>query len=153
MAPGVKTMTQLRFYISTDTSDKPDTNPPYMLTMRRAIAACVDAEYVLTTMLTAMAIGMLCARSLHYQFFAYIAWATPYLLYRAKLHPVVIYGVWAAQEWAWNVYPSTEESSMVVVGCLAVQVLGVLWATRNKKLVVPVVEKGGGGEQSHSHAE
>ena len=33
--------------------------------------------------------------------------------------------IWAAQEWAWNVYPSTELSSMMVVGCLAVQAIGV----------------------------
>jgi alpha-1,3-mannosyltransferase len=150
MAPGVKTMKVLKFYLSNDNSDKEDTNPPYILTMRRSIAACIDPEYVLITMVTAMAIGMLCARSLHYQFFAYIAWATPYLLYRAKLHPVLMYAVWAAQEWAWNVYPSTEESSMVVVGCLAVQVLGVLWATRNEKVVVPVLPQ---GDEEKSHAE
>jgi alpha-1,3-mannosyltransferase len=61
-----------------------------------------------------------------------------------------MYAVWAAQEWAWNVYPSTEESSMVVVGCLAVQVLGVLWATRNEKVVVPVLPQ---GDEEKSHAE
>lgn len=73
---------------------------------------------------------MLCARSLHYQFFAYIAWATPFLLWKAGLHPVLLYTVWAAQEWAWNVYQSSNTSSMLVVACLAVQVVGVWWGTR-----------------------
>jgi alpha-1,3-mannosyltransferase len=89
-------------------------------------AASLSDSFIGTTMLTAVAIGLLCARSLHYQFFAYLSWATPYLLWRSKFHPVVIYGLWFLQEWAWNVYPSTTASSVVVVSSLAVQVLGVL---------------------------
>jgi alpha-1,3-mannosyltransferase len=37
----------------------------------------------------------------------------------------LIYVVWALQEWAWNVFPSTNASSAVVVMSLAVQVFGV----------------------------
>ena len=37
-----------------------------------------------------------------------------------------------AQEWAWNVYPSTDISSVFVVVCLAIQVFGVWWGTGNK---------------------
>lgn len=85
----------------------------------------------MTAILSSLVIGVLCARSLHYQFYAYLAWSTPFLLWRSGLHPILIYAVWAAQEWAWNVYPSTNSSSMVVVGCLAVQVIGVWWGTRN----------------------
>ena len=79
-----------------------------------------------------MAIGMLCARSLHYQFYAYTAWSTPFLLWKAGLHPILIYAAWGAQEWGWNVYPSTDTSSIVVVGCLFVQVFSVWWGTRNE---------------------
>jgi alpha-1,3-mannosyltransferase len=79
-----------------------------------------------------MAIGMLAARSLHYQFYANIFWATPLLLWRAQMHPVLIFVIWALQEWSWNQYPSTNASSMVVVAMLAVQVLSVWWGTRNK---------------------
>lgn len=81
--------------------------------------------FIMTAMLSSLAIGMLCARSLHYQFFAYLAWASPFLLWRAGLHPVLIYLAWALQEWAWNVYPSTNASSAVVVLSLALQVFGV----------------------------
>lgn len=80
----------------------------------------------MTGLLSSLAIGLLCARSLHYQFFAYLAWATPFLLWRAGLHPVLIYAAWTLQEWAWNVYPSTNASSTVVVLSLALQVIGVL---------------------------
>jgi alpha-1,3-mannosyltransferase len=96
------------------------------------IAESVTAEFVTTAMLTANAIGMLCARSLHYQFYSWLAWTTPYLLWRAGLEPVLIWAVWGMQEWAWNMYPSTETSSRVVVACLALQVGGVWWATRPK---------------------
>lgn len=90
----------------------------------------INPRFVLTTMLGSVAVGMLCARSLHYQFYAWIAWATPFLAWRAGLHPVAQYALWAAQEWAWNVFPSTPASSAVVVGALAAQVAGVWWGTR-----------------------
>lgn len=88
-------------------------------------------SFIMTAILTSMAVGMLCARSLHYQFYAYIAWSTPFLLWKSGLHPVLIYTVWVAQEWAWNVYPSTDTSSKVVVGCLAVQVMAIWQGTRD----------------------
>src|SRR5262249_5799164 len=115
LTPDVTPGAMFRFYISSDSSDVPNTDPPHILRLRRQIARSLSPDYILTTMLTAMAIGMLCARSLHYQFYAYIAWGTPFLLWKAELHPVLIYAIWGLQEWAWNVYPSTDESSMVVV--------------------------------------
>ncbi|KAG0652905.1 Dolichyl-P-Man:Man(5) c(2)-PP-dolichyl mannosyltransferase [Hyphodiscus hymeniophilus] len=109
--------------------------------MQHACSIRISPNYILTTILTAVAIGMLFARSLHYQFYAYLAWATPFLLWRSGLHPGLQYLLWAAQEWSWNVYPSTDISSMVVVGSLFVTVASVWWGTR-KDFVVP---KGDGG--------
>ena len=96
---------------------------------RDAMAARITPSFILTTMFTAMAIGMLCARSLHYQFFAWLAWATPWLLYKADLPPLVMYATWFGQEMAWNVYPSTELSSKIMVGTLAAVVIKVWSAT------------------------
>lgn len=90
------------------------------------ISRRVTPNFILTAVLSAMIIGCLCARSLHYQFFVYIAWSTPFLLWKSDMHPVLIYAICMAQEWAWNVYPSTDASSMVVVGCLAFTV-GSVW--------------------------
>lgn len=87
----------------------------------------LSKPFIMTVMLSSLAIGMLCARSLHYQFYAYLAWASPFLLWRTGLHPILIFVAWAAQEWAWNVYPSTNSSSAVVVLSLALQVLGLLF--------------------------
>jgi alpha-1,3-mannosyltransferase len=104
----------------------------------------------MTTILTANIIGMLCARSLHYQFYAYLAWVTPFLLWRARLHPVLQYVLWGAQEWAWNVYPSTPASSMTVVGVLAVTVAGVWWGTRKD---FDNIMANGGTRPRHEHVE
>ncbi|KAK2737548.1 dolichyl-P-Man:Man(5)GlcNAc(2)-PP-dolichol alpha-1,3-mannosyltransferase [Myotisia sp. PD_48] len=84
-------------------------------------------SFIITATMTSLAIGLLCARSLHYQFFAYLAWASPLLLWKTGLPPIIMFFVWAAQEWAWNVYPSTGVSSIVVVLCLSVQTLGLAW--------------------------
>lgn len=91
-------------------------------------------EYILTTILTANVVGLLFARSLHYQFYAYLAWSTPYLLWRSGQHPVSQYILWAVQEWAWNVFPSTNISSAVVVGVMAITVALVWFGTAD---VVP----------------
>lgn len=96
------------------------------------ISRRVTPRFIMTTLLTATVIGMLCARSLHYQFYAYLAWATPFLLWRAGFHPIVQYVLWGAQEWAWNVYPSTPASSATVVAVMAATVLGTWWGTRNE---------------------
>ncbi|KFY37192.1 hypothetical protein V495_07319 [Pseudogymnoascus sp. VKM F-4514 (FW-929)] len=97
--------------------------------VQNLVARRVTPQYVLTTILTANVIGILFARSLHYQFYAYLAWSTPFLLWRSGMHPILQYALWAAQEWAWNVYPSTDLSSQVVVGVLALTVAGVWWGT------------------------
>ncbi|KAI9053067.1 hypothetical protein LZ554_003336 [Drepanopeziza brunnea f. sp. 'monogermtubi'] len=104
--------------------------------MQHAVSIRVSPNYILTTILTANAIGMLFARSLHYQFYAYIALATPFLLWRSGMHPIFQYGLWAVQEWAWNVYPSTDLSSKLVVCILAITVLRMWWGTRTD-FVVP----------------
>ncbi|KAK0761433.1 hypothetical protein N5P37_006383 [Trichoderma harzianum] len=82
----------------------------------------VTPRYIMSAMLSANVVGLLFARSLHYQFYAYLAWATPFLLWTASPNPLVVVPLWAAQEWAWNVFPSTPVSSNVVVSVLAVTV-------------------------------
>jgi len=97
---------------------------------QRAAARDVTPRYILTTVLSANVIGLLFARSLHYQFYSYLAWSTPFLLWRSGIHPVLQYALWAAQEWAWNVFPSTPASSGVVVGVMTVTVALVWWGAR-----------------------
>ncbi|KAJ2896517.1 dolichyl-p-man:man c -pp-dolichyl mannosyltransferase [Zalerion maritima] len=101
------------------------------------ISKSVSPRFVLTTVLTSNVVGLLFARSLHYQFYAYLAWATPFLLWRSGIHPVLQYVLWGIQELVWNVYPSTEISSGAVVGLLALQVLLVYLGAREEWEEVP----------------
>ncbi|OHX00487.1 dolichyl-p-man:man c -pp-dolichyl mannosyltransferase [Colletotrichum incanum] len=96
------------------------------------VASRVTPRYVLTTILSANVMGLLFARSLHYQFYAYLAWSTPYLLWRSGLPVYVVYILWAVQEWAWNVYPSTDMSSEFVVGVMAVTVAATWFGTADE---------------------
>ncbi|CAD0094745.1 unnamed protein product [Aureobasidium vineae] len=119
-------------------------NPPSEAKQAQ-ISARVTPRFILTTILSANAIGMLCARSLHYQFYSWIVWATPALLWRAGYHPILQYALWGAQEYAWNVFPSTNFSSMVVVQVLAATVAGVWYGVR-KETADTLAEK-------HQHVE
>jgi alpha-1,3-mannosyltransferase len=121
-------------------------NPPS--TAKQAqISARVTPRFILTTILSANAIGMLCARSLHYQFYSWIVWATPALLWRAGYHPLLQYALWGMQEYAWNVFPSTKFSSMVVVQVLLATVVGVWYGTRKEAVDTVVVA------EKHAHVE
>lgn len=86
----------------------------------------LQPSFTMAVLLATLAVGLLCARSIHYQFFAYLAWATPFLLWRAGYHPALVCALWLMQEWAWNVYPSTNLSSAVVVLLLSAQIFGIL---------------------------
>lgn len=115
------------------------------LQKQAVIAARVSSRFILTTILSAMALGSLSARSLHYQFYSWIVWTTPFLLWRAGAHPVVQYVLFFAQEWAWNVYPSTDSSSAVVVAVLAITV-ALLWNGTQK-------DDGSYASPKHQHVE
>ena len=101
--------------------------------IQQETARRVAPQFVMTTILTANVIGMLFARSLHYQFYAYLAWSTPFLLWKSGMHPFLQYGVWLAQEWAWNVFPSTGLSSQVVVGTMVITIISVWVGSRNEE--------------------
>jgi alpha-1,3-mannosyltransferase len=96
--------------------------------IKKMISRKVTPMWVMDTVLASMVVGLLCARSLHYQFFAYLGWATPYLLWRTGAGAIWVAVNWAVQEYCWLVFPSTSLSSMVVVFELALQVLSILLA-------------------------
>ncbi|KAH8173438.1 ALG3 protein [Sarocladium implicatum] len=100
-----------------------DFETPFTKLEQLQLTSRVTPRFVMATMLSANVIGLLFARSLHYQFYAYLAWATPFLLWYGSPSPILIVPVWLAQEWAWNVFPSTDASSAIVVNCMAIMVL------------------------------
>jgi len=49
----------------------------------------------------------------------------PFLLWRTGWHPIFQVAVFALEEWAWNVFPSTRASSATVVGIYELVLVGV----------------------------
>jgi len=119
----------------------------------KQISKRVTPTFVMEAVLGSMAVGLLFARSLHYQFFVYIAWATPFLLWRTGLRPGMIYLVWVIQEMGWLTYPSTAKSSSLVVFCLGIQVLGLWFGTGVDAAEVVKDEKEAEKETQKPHVE
>lgn len=105
---------------------------------RTRISQKISPTFVMDTVLGSMVVGLLCARSLHYQFYAYLGWATPYLLWRAGGGPFWVLVNWVIQEYSWLVFPSTNISSTLVVMELAVQVMCALIAPPVDHIRAPV---------------
>ncbi|KAJ7685072.1 glycosyltransferase family 58 protein [Mycena polygramma] len=77
--------------------------------------APVTADYIATIFFTANLIGIIFARSLHYQFYAWYAQQLPFLAWRTRYPVPVKIGLLIAIEYSWNVFPSTPFSSTVLV--------------------------------------
>ncbi|KAH7517088.1 hypothetical protein FEM48_Zijuj09G0025200 [Ziziphus jujuba var. spinosa] len=102
-------------------------------------------EHIVTTMFVGNFIGIICARSLHYQFYSWYFYSLPYLLWRTQFPTLLRLILFIGVEFCWNVYPSNVYSSALLF-CLHLIVLYGLWSapseypyvtnkelTRNKK--------------------
>lgn len=85
-----------------------------------------SAYYIAKILMMSNIIGVLFARSLHYQFLSWYQHSLSFLVFDSV--PGAIYGVplLLAHEWAWNIYPSTPVSSFVIIFVLFVVVAGQL---------------------------
>lgn len=100
-------------------------------------------QLVMDALLSSVVIGMLCARSLHYQFYAYLGWATPYIMWRSGMYPPLVMGVWALQEVAWLTYPQTQWGSASVVLLLTLQVASSWRSPSTDRLPFAIANKAG----------
>ncbi|XP_002971595.2 dol-P-Man:Man(5)GlcNAc(2)-PP-Dol alpha-1,3-mannosyltransferase [Selaginella moellendorffii] len=80
-------------------------------------------EHVVGVLFTGNFIGIIAARSLHYQFYSWYFYSLPYLLWKAPLPTPVRLLLLILIESVWNVYPSTATSSLVLLACH----LAILW--------------------------
>ncbi|XP_068629010.1 lethal(2)neighbour of tid protein 2 [Battus philenor] len=62
-------------------------------------------------------IGIVCARSLHYQFYSWYFHSLPYLLWSTNLSIIVRFLILALIEFCWNTYPSTHATSIILHVC------------------------------------
>ncbi|KAF9098809.1 dolichyl-P-Man:Man(5)GlcNAc(2)-PP-dolichol alpha-1,3-mannosyltransferase [Mortierella sp. AD031] len=86
----------------------------------------MPASYVLTLLFTSNFIGIVFARSLHYQFYAWYFMTLPYLLWQTQIPVLVSVLLLGAIEWSWNVFPATAQSSGVLFASHLV-ILAGLW--------------------------
>ncbi|KAL6504994.1 dolichyl-P-Man:Man(5)GlcNAc(2)-PP-dolichol alpha-1,3-mannosyltransferase [Orobanche gracilis] len=86
----------------------------------------LKTEHITTTMFVGNFIGIVFARSLHYQFYSWYFYSLPYLLWRTPFSTWLRLVLFFTVELCWNVYPSSVCSSAMLVGAHLV-ILGGLW--------------------------
>ncbi|EJD53285.1 glycosyltransferase family 58 protein [Auricularia subglabra TFB-10046 SS5] len=83
------------------------------------------ADNALTLLMTSNLIGIIFARSLHYQFYSWYAQQLPLVAWRTRLPTLVKLALLASIEYAWNVYPSTNTSSGILLASHVVLIAGI----------------------------
>lgn len=86
----------------------------------------LKAEYITTTMFVGNFIGVVCARSLHYQFYSWYFYTLPYLLWRTPFPTWFRLILFVTVEFCWNIYPSNVYSSVLLLVAHLI-ILGGLW--------------------------
>lgn len=70
-------------------------------------------------------IGVVCARSLHYQFYCWYFHSLPYLLWSCNFSNIIRFLILALIELCWNTYPSTNFTSALLHVCHITVLYGV----------------------------
>ncbi|KAL2709527.1 Dol-P-Man:Man(5)GlcNAc(2)-PP-Dol alpha-1,3-mannosyltransferase [Kluyveromyces marxianus] len=96
----------------------------------------LTATTVAYTLLVTNYIGILFARSLHYQFLSWYHWTLPVILYWSPLPYPVCVAWYAAHEWCWNSYPPNATASTLLHFCNA-PMLVLVWLGRRSTSTVP----------------
>ncbi|OJA10942.1 hypothetical protein AZE42_04657 [Rhizopogon vesiculosus] len=92
---------------------------------RPASLVPVDPDYIATVLMTSNLIGIMFARSLHYQFYSWYSQQLPFLTQRTKFPFILQMAIMGAVEYAWNVYPSTPFSSGLLLAANSLMLLGI----------------------------
>ncbi|KAI8139572.1 glycosyltransferase [Fennellomyces sp. T-0311] len=83
----------------------------------------ISADEIISTLFTSNLMGIVFARSLHYQFYSWYFHSLPYLLCTVAAVPArFLYFI--AIECCWLIFPSTETSSWVLLGCHTMILVG-----------------------------
>ncbi|TYH93992.1 hypothetical protein ES332_A12G011300v1 [Gossypium tomentosum] len=83
-------------------------------------------EHIVTTMFVGNFIGIICARSLHYQFYSWYFYSLPHLLWITAFPTLLRVLIFVGVELCWNVFPSNLYSSLLLL-CLHLLIVCGLW--------------------------
>ncbi|KAL1542650.1 dolichyl-P-Man:Man(5)GlcNAc(2)-PP-dolichol alpha-1,3-mannosyltransferase [Salvia divinorum] len=86
----------------------------------------LKTEHIATTMFVGNFVGVVCARSLHYQFYSWYFYSLPYVLWRTPFPTWFRLILFVMVELSWNIFPSNIYSSTLLL-CAHLTILGGLW--------------------------
>ncbi|MCO5579561.1 hypothetical protein L7F22_033418 [Adiantum nelumboides] len=101
----------------------------------------LEPKHIATVLFTGNFIGILCARSLHYQFYSWYFDSLPYLLWRTPFPTFLRLIIFGVIEACWNIYPSNSISSVVLLACHLTLLLGLWLGPCESPYAQPAVEK------------
>ncbi|KAL5226889.1 hypothetical protein ABZP36_015154 [Zizania latifolia] len=88
----------------------------------------LSKEHIVTVMFVGNFIGIVCARSLHYQFYSWYFNSLPFLLWKTRFPIFMRIIIFVGVELCWNIYPSTAYSSLILL-FLHISILFGLWSS------------------------
>ncbi|XXG84855.1 hypothetical protein AAC387_Pa11g0073 [Persea americana] len=86
----------------------------------------LSKEHIVTVMFVGNFIGIVCARSLHYQFYSWYFYSLPFLLWKTPFPTLLRLILFGGVEVCWNIYPSNFLSSLLLF-CIHLTILWGLW--------------------------
>ncbi|CAL5426012.1 unnamed protein product [Camellia sinensis] len=86
----------------------------------------LNKEHIVTTLFVGNFIGIICARSLHFQFYSWYFYSLPYLLWKTSFPTLLRLMLFVVVEFCWNVFPSNDYSSALLL-CVHLIILWGLW--------------------------
>ncbi|GAM21177.1 hypothetical protein SAMD00019534_043520 [Acytostelium subglobosum LB1] len=102
----------------------------------------LSPDYIVTLMFTANIVGMTFSRSLHYQFYLWYFHSLAFLLWHCPMLPVPLrITILGAIEYCWNVYPSTDFSSILLFICNVLIVASIMLAPTPPMLINPAINQ------------
>jgi len=87
----------------------------------------ISADQIIIILFTSNLIGIIFARSLHYQFYSWYAQQLPFLLWHTKYPVILRIIILFCVEYAWNIFPSTISSSGILL-ISNIMILVGIWA-------------------------
>ena len=92
----------------------------------RGLFPPLEANRIVRILFESNFIGIICCRTLHYQFYSWYYHTIPFLLYACNVNLAIASVLFLAIEYCWNVYPSTNFSSFLLFISHSV-ILVLLW--------------------------
>eukprot|EP01025_Chloroclados_australasicus_P000215 TRINITY_DN100_c2_g1_i3.p1 TRINITY_DN100_c2_g1~~TRINITY_DN100_c2_g1_i3.p1 ORF type:complete len:414 (+),score=16.31 TRINITY_DN100_c2_g1_i3:380-1621(+) len=91
-------------------------------------------QFVIYVLFSGNFVGIVCARSLHYQFYSWYFHTIPFLLWCTPYLSIFRITLWLLLEIVWNVYPATAFSSLMLLFCHVSILVGLfLWQSKDEK--------------------